>query len=74
MSAYWSSPFRLRVLITVTCVDCESPNVLVVLHDRPLDVHELLWEPQLPAGWTVVNGRPYCERHVVTISEAKDPG
>jgi hypothetical protein len=64
----WIAPFKMRVVIAVTCFACDPP-VVRTLFEGDVPRGDRVPEVGIPEGWTNLDGRTYCERHRVTVDE-----
>lgn len=51
----------------ITCADPACGSPMVVIADDVCMVGQRLGAFPVPEGWSVVNGRPYCPKHIVTV-------
>ncbi len=58
-------PFTILVKISVTCVRCFHE---AMLFDGSVMKGNRLPELEPPPGWTLVNGEPLCDAHVVQVT------
>lgn len=62
------APFECRITISAKCGFCET-NIIVF--DELLLAGNDIPKPSLPAFWRIVDGRPLCLDHVISIQRVK---
>ncbi len=64
------APFELRVAITISCAFCDKGAIVL---DGALRAGDSMPKPSLPDHWRMIDGKPLCPNHVVSIQNIEHP-
>jgi len=58
--------FTVRATLSVRCRVCKTETIVV---DHLVGPGQRMPEPELPVGWSTVDGYPICQKHEIQVGE-----